>query len=84
MLQKGPVLQCQIATLNKESLSQAPGHLLPEFDQVVAASGDEPLGVVGLLARGLLNEAAWHHGRGPAHRITADLEGTEGRATGQG
>lgn len=50
--------------------------LLPEFDEVVAATGDEAFDVVGLLSGRLLDQAARHHGGSPADRVTADLTQT--------
>jgi hypothetical protein len=54
-------------------------YLLPEFDQVVAASWDKPLDEVGFLTRGLVYQTTWHHRWSPAHCVTANLTGQRGR-----
>lgn len=48
--------------------------ILPELDQVVAASRDEAFDVVWLLSRRLIDQAAGNNRGTPTHRVTADLQ----------
>ena len=48
--------------------------LLPEFDEVVAAPGDEAFHVVWFLSWRLIDQTAWNDGRSPTDCVTADLQ----------
>lgn len=48
-------------------------NLLPEFDQIVAASRDKAFDIVWFLSRRLIDQAARNHSRCPTHCVTADL-----------
>lgn len=70
------VLQIKAATCLKLNIFSGllNNNILPEFDQVVAASGNKAFDVVGLLSRRLIDQAAGNHRRSPAHCVTADLQ----------
>lgn len=50
------------------------GHSLPEFDEVVASSGDEAFDVSRLLSRRLIDQTARNYSRSPTHCVTANLQ----------